>query len=156
MCSPKSNPCTRQALDELKDRVPHFDADFTKINNDPEQWEINFWGAHFPSKSYAQEKALIKSGKIFGQGRLEDYALIIRAENPWNPETRLIIIAGIRGIGTWGAARYLRSQIRELLKRRHGKDFAAVIHVEYNNYKIPRRELINALPLSGPEQSQSV
>lgn len=154
LCSPRANPVTLEALDALKRTVHGFDVHFEKIQDKPERWVLCFWSAVFHSDSYAQEDALIRSGVIPGEGNLDDFAVIIRAPNPWNPETRLFIISGIRGIGTWGAARYLRSHTAEILRHTDGNDFAAVVKIGYESYKIPHRTLMNIYPLSGPPPMQ--
>jgi hypothetical protein len=154
LCSPRANPITLEALNELENTIRGFDVRFQKINNRPERWALQFYGGFYYSDSYAQEDALIKSGIIPGEGHLDDFSVIIRAPNPWNPETKLFIVSGIRGIGTWGGARYLRSQTPEILRRTDGGDFAAVVKIGYEGYKIPHRTLVNIYPLSGPPPLQ--
>lgn len=49
--------------------------------------------------------------------------MIIKAENPWHSSKNVLIFAGIRGIGTWGAAECLRNEWKKIydLKRSDGK-----------------------------------
>jgi hypothetical protein len=68
-----------------------------------------------------------------------DFALIARVKSPWNIERTAIVIAGIRGIGTWGAAEIIRKRPADLalpLASAPTNGFAAVVKVRYKNYNI--------------------
>jgi hypothetical protein len=77
------------------------------------------------------------------RARSKDVAFILRRPNPKNDACSVVVLAGIRGIGTWGAADHLRKYAKRLAARvrrdqegaaEHG--FLAVIEVEYENFDI--------------------
>jgi len=87
----------------------------------------------------------------------EDVAFIIKFRNPRNDagKTIVIAIAGLRGIGTWGAADCLRKKFRELhARKRRGDrfsktgDFITMLSVEYENYDIVGTRIIEFEDLS--------
>lgn len=74
-----------------------------------------------------------------------DIAIILRRPNPKNESCSIVVLAGIRGIGTWGACDHLRKHAKSLAARvkkdhanavEHG--FLAVIDVDYENFDIIR------------------
>ncbi len=91
-----------------------------------ERWHIRSENATFVSKSYEQLSS--------NASNLEDVALITRISNPRNEKKAIVILAGIRGIGTWGAADFLDSHARDLsmkLRAAHMIRFQALISVSY-------------------------
>jgi len=60
----------------------------------------------------------------------EDYALIAKIPNPWIESLSVVIIAGTRGLGTWGGGELLRTKSDELHTRTNGGNFVAVAKVE--------------------------
>jgi hypothetical protein len=77
------------------------------------------------------------------RARSKDVAFILRRPNPKNKSCSVIILAGIRGIGTWGASDHLRKHAKALAARvrrdqegaaKHG--FLAVVEAEYENFDI--------------------
>ena len=49
---------------------------------------------------------------------------------------RDFFIAGIRGLGTWGAAWYLDRRYRELRKIKHNENVQLLLEIEYKNGRI--------------------
>lgn len=142
MCSSRSNPVTAEALQLLRsnpnlgDRIPVFER-----IPDTSEWTINWKGAIYRSPSYSQ------SGTSY-----QDVAMIVKVRSPWDAQRKILIVAGIRGIGTWGAAEYLKKWWIDLYEkkrksRRHhtskSGDFAALLKVEYGDQDIKRVELIH-------------
>jgi hypothetical protein len=86
----------------------------------------------------------------------DDVAMIIKARNPWAGQRRILIVSGIRGFGTWGAAEFLKKHWQELHERKgrsrrlgtskHG-NFAALISVRYANYDIKNMSLLHVVDL---------
>ncbi|MGI8809507.1 MAG: hypothetical protein ACR2KK_17040, partial [Acidimicrobiales bacterium] len=66
----------------------------------------------------------------------EDYALIARIPNPWFPTTSIVVLAGTRGVGTWGAGEFLRTSSSDLFAHTEGRDFAAVVEVRYEKGQV--------------------
>lgn len=144
ICSPKSNKITDEAFRKINPislGLPYFEiygpaADMIKIV-DPESGD-------FISPSYAQQAT--------GSKEIDDYGLLLKARNPWNDHYSLLIIAGCRGIGTWGVAEYLRKRPTSRTadwarkERRHKKEmgrertFAAVFRVHYAEGDIHERK----------------
>src|SRR5687768_14680294 len=97
ICSSKSNNITEQAINKLRSRnnrwadlIPYFESVPGQPGRIQIKWEEA--GCTYESPSYDQP-----------DGPLDDVAMIIKARNPWNEQHKILIIAGIRGIGTWGA-----------------------------------------------------
>lgn len=148
VCSPRANPLTREALDALAGSMPRLGIRFSGVGGSPERWQISIKGADYLSPTYSQIPTLRESGQNPANGPLTDYALLGRFRNHWNPELNVLMIAGIRGIGTWGAARHLRDNA-ESLKAKFGRnEFLAVIEVKYQDYKIIETALVNEALLS--------
>lgn len=137
ICSPRSNTITREFL--------------AKINeNTGLEWEFEQEGDEYPfirtkdgkwqSASFAQERSLREAGKGAAEGPLDDLAVIIRAPNPYNPAAKVLIISGLRAIGTWGAGKYLRQNAAAICKRTQGGDFACLVRVTYHNWRIENVE----------------
>lgn len=78
----------------------------------------------------------------------KDIAFILRRPNPKNESKSVLVLAGIRGTGTWGASDHLRKHARTLAERvardqggamTHG--FLALLDVEYANFDISRTKV---------------
>lgn len=147
ICSSKTNAATKDAIQLIKeanpkksDLIPEFIID-DKSNSVQIYWRRGY----YPSDSYKQEGP-----------EYNDVAMIIKAQNPWAAQYKLLIIAGIRGIGTWGAAEFLKKWWKPLYERK-GYDksnkiyktgnFAALVHVTYKEYDISNVELIDVVDL---------
>jgi hypothetical protein len=143
ICSPKANEITKDALHIINEKYPDLNVDFTKITTNPDEWGIVFNKATLPSDSYRQVAEYLAQGKDPEEQRQDDYGLLLRANSPWNKNKSVFIIAGIRGIGTWGASRCLRERAEEIIKKTKGGNFALIVKVTYNNYKMVDTQLTN-------------
>jgi len=149
ICSIKQNSVTNDALSQLRstlrprlaERVPYFE-EIAGTNELQIRWEA---GTVYQSPSYKQT----------GSERT-DIAMIVKTKSPWGAQKRILIIAGIRGIGTWGAAEFLKKWWRPLYKqkgsdRHHGMskqgDFAALVRVHYKDLDIKRVDFVNVANL---------
>ncbi len=148
ICSNKSNSVTREALDLLRarnrrlaDLVPYFED----VPGRPGESQIRWNRGVFPSESYKQTGP-----------QLDDMAVIVKARNPWAQQHKILIVAGIRGIGTWGAAEMLKKGWKELYdskdssrSRRTKKqgDFAAIVSIHYEDHDIKSATLCQLIDL---------
>jgi hypothetical protein len=68
-----------------------------------------------------------------------DSAVVLKAPNLHNPSATVLVIAGVRGIGTWGAGDCLRKsldEIYQLKRRRKSGDFFFFVDVQYSDFDI--------------------
>jgi len=143
VCSPKSNPFTKELLEELKRQGSDI-FQFEKVDG-KEEWQIVDRAACYRSLSYKQIANYREEGERVEEQKINDIAMIAKVTNPWNEKNKIVIIAGIRGIGTWGAAECLKKQWQQIyeLKRRSrhfrkNGDFAVIVEVDYENCDIVR------------------
>ena len=99
----------------------------------------------YPSESFQQ------SGPDY-----DDVAVIVKARSPWAGQRKVLIVAGIRGFGTWGAAEFLKKWWQPLYDHKgHNKrsgstkagDFAALVSVRYRDYDIKNVRLLSVVDL---------
>jgi hypothetical protein len=148
ICSSKSNTVTGEALAKLRPRnsiYQSFLPCFEDVEQAQNELRIVCNDVQFLSKSYRQ-----------GGPALNDMAMIVKCPNPWAPQRKLLIVAGIRGIGTWGAAEFLKKGWKELYDKKDksrsrgtsaGGDFAAIVSVHYENYDIVKVTLERVVDL---------
>ncbi len=148
ICSSKSNSVTREAIDLLRarnrrlaDYVPYFES----VDDRPDDIQIRWNQGVFPSGSYDTTG-----------GSLDDIAVIVKARNPWAEQHKILIVAGIRGIGTWGAAEKLKKWWEELYdskdssrsrKTQKQGDFAAIVKIHYADHDIKSADLLQLVDL---------
>lgn len=78
----------------------------------------------------------VKSSRDKGgdeNGKAYDFGLIASLPNPYNSSRRLVILAGIHGTGTVGAAEFVANldNIRTLDNRRSGETISEIVRVDY-------------------------
>lgn len=151
ICSTKSNALAAEFQEELH-RSYQNSCTFEMENGKP--FIKGGDGEIFKGPSYKQVADYLGSGVTPGDlsaKKYDDYALVIKATNPWNKHNKVVWIAGIRGIGTWGAAECLKKEWRQLYKklprRSKAADFAAIIKISYNNCDITSIKVCRADPL---------
>ncbi len=154
ICSSKTNKVTGDALLELRKRYPHlrdvlpaFEL-VSDVNTKACRVLLRFNGGIYESPSYDQP--------ISEDAEIEDYAILAKAINPWSPHHRLLIVAGLRGVGTWGAAETLKKWWQELYdKKGHNPargiskqgNFVAVLRIRYKKEDIKKPDLVNMIDL---------
>ena len=137
ICSSQSNSVTKEAIKLLRERysrladlIPYFE----EVPHRPSEVQMRWNKGVFPSKTYCQAGP-----------RFDDMAVIVKARNPWAEQHKILIVAGIRGIGTWGAGEKLKKWWKDIYdskdssrSRRTEKqgDFAAIIGVHYEDHDI--------------------
>ena len=137
--SPKSNPITKAALEALKQEGT-LRCEFRESPNNPGRWEILFDDAHLESQGYDQLDRLLEEGKDAHDGPLEDYGLLAKVRNPWNRAATMLVVAGIRALGTWGAARHLAERATEVHEEVKDRNFLWIVKVTYSNWRIDRTD----------------
>lgn len=152
ICSPKANRVTKELFANKPDSLRDIDFEFGKDSEYPDSWTIRFEGATFRSPSYEQTERYSKEGKKPEDEVLEDYALLARIQNPWNEKKKLMIVSGIRGIGTWGAARCLREHTDELMRKSEGHDFACITNIACQRYKLSYYNVSNHFAVFRPNK----
>jgi hypothetical protein len=102
ICSPKSNSIAATFQRELR-RV-HSNA-FTFETEGARVFISDGDNARYQSRSYDQVEEYLRSGVAkpdLPSKRYEDYAIVTKVASPWNEKNKVVWVAGIRGIGTWG------------------------------------------------------
>lgn len=133
ICSSKSNPFTDNLLKQVAEKDGGFK--FEKLDG-KDQWQIADNHAFYPSKSYKQIAEYLNQNKVISEQEIDDVAILAKISNPLQPSNKIIIVAGIRGIGTWGAAECIKKNWQQIYKKKSDEDgykkdgdFAAVIAV---------------------------
>ena len=134
LCSDKRNQMTARALREsqlmslVKFRVFTVDApgailfNLTGESSSPDEW----W-EEFSSPMYAQEEQSVMNGY---EGPFRDFGLVARVANPDVEGGKIFIAAGVRALGTHGAALAFREHAAVLHEKSNGGDFAAIFDCE--------------------------
>jgi hypothetical protein len=108
-------------------------------------------GTPHRSPSYAEEREIKRQGAGQpGQAILHDLALLARTSNPWEPEAKILIVAGIRAFGTLGAAEFLRTRWDELYEATRDGDFACLVRVKAT-YQV---EIAEEVSIAGAEPDE--
>ena len=154
--SNRSNDFTNMALAKLKWPFKVEDKDGVLcIHREDEEHGYHQWDSDTLRQQRANS-ADISAAEL----ELDDIAVIAKYRNPWNPENLLLFIAGVRGIGTWGATYYLREKAQELYEHKSGHpksgripvltsyapngkdgDFIAILSVHYHNFRVVGADL---------------
>jgi hypothetical protein len=132
-CRDSRNPATGVVLSHpaVRDQIKlGFIELASEVDGEPSEAGIVI-GAEGPlrSPSYAQERAVKDRHGNSGRAVLEDLALLARVSNPWDPQAKIFIVAGIRAFGTLGAAEFLRTRWDELYEATRERDFACLVSV---------------------------
>lgn len=130
--SSKRNKVTEEALDLLRGRLGDLAPVFENAGDG--RIRIRFDGGIWESKSYESQGP-----------ELVDVALIMKVKSPWSEDRQVLIVAGVRGFGTWGAAEALNKSWWPIYERkasifgrkiRKTGDFAAIVCVHYKDCDI--------------------
>jgi hypothetical protein len=148
ICSSKSNDITREALNLLRNRLHDVIPYFEDVPGASSQIQIKWNGGTYTSDSYLQQERRDR--------KQEDLAVIVKAQNPWAAQHKILIVAGIRGIGTWGAAEFLKKWWQDLYYKKDASrargtsktgDFVALVRVQYEDHDIKDASLIHLVDL---------
>lgn len=138
ICSSNSNVGTGEVLGKLPQNyncgIPKF-----RLDTEKDRMYLRIGGARYDSTTYDVVEECSISGKLPAEEEMIDYGIILKATNPWDKNRKIMVLAGIRGIGTWGAAECLKKDWEELYQRKSAKgtskktgDFIAVVKVVCN------------------------
>lgn len=149
ICS--NNELTQEVLKLLR-MQNRLDCDFPTVSGPQgKERHLKFDGVLFDSPSYLETEALSRSGRSPFEGTLTDYALLAKFASVFQGDRKIILVAGIRAIGTWGAARALRFKSEELTSRSGRKDFAALVHCKFEHWKIIEYEISRIIKVPRPQ-----
>ena len=144
ICSPKSNALAGDLQQELKKIYPRTFV-FESTGN---QCFVTDGTGIIPSPSYQQMESYKKNGvpdEELPSQKYEDYAVITKVTNPWNPAAKVLWLAGIRGIGTWGAAECIKKEWQKIYDQLPDENktcnFSALLKVNYDNCDISAIEV---------------
>jgi hypothetical protein len=144
ICSPKSNTFADELQKELRRLYPNA---FTFVPG-PEVCIRDGDGAEIHSKSYKQIRDQLAAGVAKSElpaKAYEDYAIVSKVTSPWNNKAKVVWVAGIRGIGTWGAAECIKKEWQQIYDRlpegQKEADFSALVRVQYDNSDITSVEV---------------
>lgn len=171
-CSSKTNTVTGEALDLLSERYRgqnrgHLVPKFVKNEQDGTT-EIEMCEGTYKSPSFAQIRKLREEDDDndlparIAKAELDDVAAIVKARSPWSNDHKILILAGLRGFGTWGAGECLKKWWRPIYAKkgrdrkqdiRKEGDFAALIHVKYAGCDIKHAKLLQCVDLDPPPNS---
>lgn len=150
VCSSKSNSFTAKTELILQAQVKRF---FRAEKDEQDEWYITDGRFKYTTKTYIQLKSYLASGMSLEDiptKAYEDVAYITKISNPNNARNKIILIGGVRGIGTWGAAECLKKewqQIYEKLPKKNKEcDFSALIIIKYDNMDIIEIKVHEVIP----------
>jgi hypothetical protein len=152
ICSAKSNIVTKEVQDMLLENKIRCYFNAQKPNTN--QWHIkDLVMGNFPSKTYNEIHDYLDSGgepHELASQELNDVAVITKVTNPWNAINKIFIVAGVRGIGTWGAAECIKKEWRDIydtLPKNKSSDFSALVTIKYKNCDILSSKLHSLIPI---------
>ena len=145
ICSPKSNSIAGTFQKELRSVHPNafaFESEGDRV------FISDGDNARYQSRSYQQVEDYLRSGTArpdLPSKQYEDFAVVTKVASPWNDKNIVVWVAGIRGIGTWGAAECIKKEWRQIYDQlprdRKDCDFSALLKIEYDNCDITSVEV---------------
>lgn len=126
-------------VDDTQCEKEYFGFKVVPRQNMWSEWRVRNFDDQTPNRwltSTINEEGVIAA---HAGGRVAvDYGFILKAPNPFNPDAGVLLVGGIHGIGTFGAALYLFENADRMLER-HGDE--AQVHLIEVSYAIrPGRE----------------
>lgn len=151
ICSSKSNKFTKEVEETLLKKRKRFFR--TVYNSERDRWEITDGDGYYPTSAEEQYKGYIENGislREIPTKKFDDFAYITKITNPQNRKNKIFIIAGIKGIGTWGAAECLKKEYNQIYENlpqnKKDCDFSALINIEYDNLDITKIVVNHVIP----------
>jgi hypothetical protein len=158
----------------LQNGVRHYHFAEVSVDSAEKQWAITDGRGYFPSTASRAVDEFHNStaaSKIQnGPDQLSEYnsiplhelslvdlAAITKVRNPWHPGSQILLIAGIRGIGTWGAAETMKKWYDLIYKQKKGwslqeksqkkGSFSALLEIHYRNSDITKAEVVGFIDI---------
>lgn len=177
-CSPKSNTLANKIQSKLLEaNVKYYHFVEVSIGGSEKQWAISDGHGYYPSSAaitvgeYEAKSQALRAETGAGASSLPeanrvhemtlvDVASITKVRNPWHPEKQILLIAGVRGIGTWGAAETLKKWHDGIYRRKKGwldksrkhRSFSALLEIHYRNSDIIKTELLGLIDIEDQVQ----
>jgi hypothetical protein len=137
MCTSKANALAREALDLLG----ALGCQLRKCEDNSAEQEIVFRGVAYHSRPRVD-------------GSVDDYGLVTRTRNPWNPEATLVLLGGLAPVGMLGASSYLYQRAEDIHEAVRGREFIGVVQVVSRHGRIERVEPVSFVVL--PDHDRAV
>lgn len=164
--SPETNPATEKVM-SMPDVADAFAATFKTLEEQivtrggertVKRAFIMFGEKAYQSEIYALEEEF-SLDPIGFKKPFSDFGLIVKVDIPYRlrpsrqgKRDRVIIVAGVGGLGTWGAARCLYDQADLLLENVGSGQFAAIVRAEREHGKeTPPTAELRAVSVPGPK-----
>jgi DNA-binding MarR family transcriptional regulator len=128
VCSVRRNSLTRTLIGHPDLKLPFR---FTPVARSDGHWGIYVDDHPYVSPSYDEEQHFLRKGLADKSEMIRhDYAVVARFPNPWSPDAKAWVVAGVRAFGTQGAAQFLDENAKELAAETKGQDFYMILWVE--------------------------
>jgi hypothetical protein len=140
LCSPRSNRVTAEILahPDVKHAV---NLEFSPISGasglKSDAWALSFGNVLYQSPYYDQEQKFRRDPTGHTEG-FTDFGVFAKFSHPYHKELTVILSAGIRSLGTWGAAAYVEQYCEALAKVVGRDNFTALVQVRRDEPRGPR------------------
>ncbi len=126
-----------------------FGFDFVEVLNDDgqERWGLSFGHQTFVSPFFDQQREYKKDPTY--HGGFVDFGLLAKISSPWNNEAKVLLVAGIKALGTLGAGKFLEENGPWLENQVGDSDFAQVIRAVRED---PTKDHIFVEPVGKPHK----
>jgi hypothetical protein len=127
--SKRRNPVMTEVLDnEVVRQI--LEADFVDVTsiNGRERWGLRVRDQTYVSPLFDQEREFKKDPTGY-DGGFTDFGLLAKITNPWNPQAKILLVAGVRALGTAGTGQFLEENGGWLEERVSDNNFAVVVKV---------------------------
>lgn len=152
ICSKKSNSFSKKVEETILAmgiQCYYFDCD-----SETGFWHIRRGQGTWESSTYHQIDELVKKGvdeNDLPRYEFDDMAVITKIDNPFHSQNKVFMVAGVRGIGSWGAAECLKKEWRQIYdklpKDKKSSNFSALVSIKYKDYDIVDIRVDNVVEL---------
>lgn len=153
ICSMKSNKFTAK-VENLLIAQKKIIYRVEQVPNKTHEFFITDGIGKFESKTYRQVEDYLANGipkNRLNEQTYEDFGYITKITNPYNSDTnhktKIYIVAGIRGIGTWGAGECIKKNWKKIYDKIDSTNkeasFSALIQLKYESMDISEIKVIS-------------